>query len=1528
MFLSLALLVAPVAGEIPEGLPQDPGRLARHLSRMLGDGLYLEFDGIWDQLSDEEKAAVDEIWKQMEREAQERDRRRDAQLRELAGDEWEAHMAAFFTSTLFDTETGFDAAYVGNLQVLEQVTAKSEEELAREAQHAEWDERAAADVARNKARKIGRDLRETYGEAAGELTGVRFHDFQTETFHKMAGLMMQDAHMGQILQVRYQVNLLKIGDGQAAQGNFASMSPAEVLQQVVAINREIGNLRLADEDDPKIAELQAQRAELLALPGVADSEAAQALRANAIAALIPLAHNVSNAKAAWEDTETRHRQYDEAAALLRLIKSQPPPGSNEAAWDAWLAEQARLEAILADPVTRADVTAARTAYYQALDQSPFLNAQITLGDFEGPFWQFLTYGHSPEENEAAFDLAIDFIDQATLEVMDQYGTIVEVTPLIETYGSPAFGALRQQLATDLQYTGLENYFPALESLYQVHWADTELSRTMFDAGIGLAQIVIGGIIFLFPVTAPVLVPVELGLMTIQLGVEGGRFYIASQELTAAEQLAQSGAGSHVALGEYTDMMDARAGSFILVLGTAPLQVAGSAGALSAARQMKSAGTGRAAAALDDGSDAAAAGARTADDVDSAAAATAASAASRVDDAGMDFATFQAMSPEEQAAALATMSEAGKGRLVGQLSRADQNALAAALGRSELGGQLTAMMDMKNGLWYRTTAQGHLGLTDEGELLIVGEDFVPLIDDFPVDDLARGQFTNPLTGELEPIILDIPRKGFYTENMTQAQIDALFARTGPLTQEEILQKADLIYSGRAPNAGIDAETRAILREEMRNHIIHTVNKGPLTMEQEMRLANAFGGDPPPVTASAPAVSAPPPFIANPGWSDPRVPVGGLPRWLRGMGAGDDVLPPSFLQAPTPAPPPGAAGMSDIATGAATDLGPVAPVVRQPANAGAVDPNISDIPTDMVNPGARAAAEGTQSAPAAGAADPAISDIPTSMGTGNAASTPLDSTTTMSRPGIIVHLEPGAFDGVPPSRWPLWMNFGLKGFYVGNCLGETSADCPEVPRAVILSVPAERTDEISGLLQDSPEVAWAGPDSDRLRQGTPNDPLYGSRGSWNQAYDDQWAIKRVGFTAGPDSAWSLVPRNPRPVVVAVIDTGVAWNHRDLDAGQMWTNADEIPGNRIDDDRNGYVDDILGWNFLDETNLPWDFDGHGTLVASLIAARSDNGVGIAGINPGARIMALKALDNSGRGRASSVAEAIVYAAANGARVINLSVGGLDLTPTEQAAIDYARSTGVVVVAAAGNEGISLDGYGPAGADNVLTVAATGIDDRPVLANQGRQVDLAAPGVDVLGLRAIATDLMGHGLDIEYAAGGNIVGESRSYYRASGTSFAAPIVAGVASLLLSSRPDLTDLEVERLLEQSADDIAVPGFDHYTGYGMLDAVAALRGDPDFYIHSRIDGVGAVRSEGKLFVEVYGTSAADRLGASWIELGPGTNPETWVQATESSDRPVTDGLLGAIDASLLRGHALWTLRLVTEHADGRAREARYELKLE
>ncbi len=226
-----------------------------------------------------------------------------------------------------------------------------------------------------------------------------------------------------------------------------------------------------------------------------------------------------------------------------------------------------------------------------------------------------------------------------------------------------------------------------------------------------------------------------------------------------------------------------------------------------------------------------------------------------------------------------------------------------------------------------------------------------------------------------------------------------------------------------------------------------------------------------------------------------------------------------------------------------------------------------------------------------------------------------------------------------------------------------------------------------------VATATPDFRVRLQATPNDTSYAS----------QWALEN-GNDADIDAtqAWSYGTSSS--VVVAVIDTGIDYNHVDL-ATNIWTNTREIAGNGVDDDRNGYTDDVRGWNFVNNTNNPMDDNGHGTHVAGTIGAVGNNGLGISGIAWSVKVMALKFMDATGSGMLSDAVAAIDYARVNGAKIINASWGGGGFTSALQSAITRFQNAGGIFVAAAGNEGANnaTTASYPANYSGVISVAAS---------------------------------------------------------------------------------------------------------------------------------------------------------------------------------------------------------------------------------
>jgi subtilisin family serine protease len=271
--------------------------------------------------------------------------------------------------------------------------------------------------------------------------------------------------------------------------------------------------------------------------------------------------------------------------------------------------------------------------------------------------------------------------------------------------------------------------------------------------------------------------------------------------------------------------------------------------------------------------------------------------------------------------------------------------------------------------------------------------------------------------------------------------------------------------------------------------------------------------------------------------------------------------------------------------------------------------------------------------------------------------------------------------------------------------------------------------------------------------------------------EWNINAIG---APE-AWAA-GYSGQGVTVAVIDTGVDLDHPDL-VNNLFVNHGEIPGNGIDDDGNGFVDDVHGYDFADVDANPDDVTGHGTHVAGIIAA-SRNGFGATGVAPNATILPVRVLGSNGTGSTNAVAAGIRYAAEMGADIINLSLGG-GYSRAIDVAIDYAHSLGSLIVAAAGNESAAVPSFPArfsATDSNVISVGAT--------SSSGA---LAGFSNDVGGSGAIQVDAPGVGIFSTYVGGG--------FATLSGTSMASPHVAGLAALMLSSNPSLTSPELRALL-------------------------------------------------------------------------------------------------------------------------------------
>ncbi|PLX30572.1 MAG: hypothetical protein C0600_08030 [Ignavibacteria bacterium] len=425
--------------------------------------------------------------------------------------------------------------------------------------------------------------------------------------------------------------------------------------------------------------------------------------------------------------------------------------------------------------------------------------------------------------------------------------------------------------------------------------------------------------------------------------------------------------------------------------------------------------------------------------------------------------------------------------------------------------------------------------------------------------------------------------------------------------------------------------------------------------------------------------------------------------------------------------------------------------------------------------------------------------------------------------------------------------------------------------------------------------------------------------DSAWSAQWGIQRIRIT----EAWE-VTRGATDIVIGVIDTGIDFDHPDLRT-QHWINTaedhngdgffqpwpvaelrDGITGDLdgVDDDGNGFVDDVLGYDFVDQPQVsnaaggdyfeqdavPYDEMGHGSSVAGIVAAATDNGIGIAGVAPGCRIMTLRAFDARGIGAESDVARALAYAVANGVRVVNMSFGDVVYSRVLRDVIRYAYARGVVLVSSAGNSQ-SYELHYPSAYDETISVSATASND--VLAgfsNYGQTIDLAAPGSDIL-----TTDTEGR------------------YITFFGTSASTPFVSGVAALILTRHPEFSPEDVRGVLIASAEDLGKQGWDDRYGAGLLRADRAVALDNPSVI--RITTPRTDFATDQQNIVVRGTAASPVMRGYRLQYGMGENPLRWNDLTDLVPRQAVAETLAVWDVSAL-ADTTYTLRLAAESDKG------------
>lgn len=345
--------------------------------------------------------------------------------------------------------------------------------------------------------------------------------------------------------------------------------------------------------------------------------------------------------------------------------------------------------------------------------------------------------------------------------------------------------------------------------------------------------------------------------------------------------------------------------------------------------------------------------------------------------------------------------------------------------------------------------------------------------------------------------------------------------------------------------------------------------------------------------------------------------------------------------------------------------------------------------------------------------------------------------------------------------------------------------------VLSVPADQVLEKVAAYQKNPNVEYAEPNYVVHAVQGPNDP----------DYSKQWALNNTGEVEGtPDAdidweeAWTyLMGASMADVVIAIVDSGIDPGHPDLN--------DKL---------------VAGYDFVDDDSDPKDGYGHGTHVSGIAAAETHNFEGIAGVAfpLNIKIMPVRVLDDSGIGTTSDVAEGIIWAADQGAKAINLSLGTYFRSRTLRNAVNYAWDSGCVLAAAAGNDGNPRKLY-PASYPNAMSVGATDSTDTIAsFSNHNDEVDVSAPGVHVYS----TFPTYPFGLQEKYPD------KSCDYDYGSGTSMSTPHVAGLAALLFAQAPNRSNADVRGLIEQTANDLGEVGWDPYYGHGRIDAYQAVTG--------------------------------------------------------------------------------------------------------
>lgn len=417
--------------------------------------------------------------------------------------------------------------------------------------------------------------------------------------------------------------------------------------------------------------------------------------------------------------------------------------------------------------------------------------------------------------------------------------------------------------------------------------------------------------------------------------------------------------------------------------------------------------------------------------------------------------------------------------------------------------------------------------------------------------------------------------------------------------------------------------------------------------------------------------------------------------------------------------------------------------------------------------------------------------------------------------------------------------------------------------------------------------------------PNDPKY----------SDQWALPAVNAL----NSWRK--SSGKNVIIGVIDTGIDFNHDEFE-GQLWINSTEdinnngkfdpwpnsetrdgVTGdiNNIDEDGNGYIDDVIGYDFVDQETynigdflrhdyLPIDENAHGTIVSGVIAAKTNNSIGISGLAYDSKIMAIRAFDATGNAESDDIANAIIYAVRNGAQILNMSFGENFESYLIRDVIKYAYSQGVVMFASSGNNNWTLPHY-PSDFEEVICVGAINPSfTKYGFSNYGSMLDLVAPGQEI-----VTTDV------------------DNKYTTTNGTSLAAPYAAAAAALILEINPNFSPAQVKSILQETAIDLGEPKWDVQYGSGLVNPSAAV----DQVSGGNISITYPYREQNinsKEKLAVIGNATSNLFNSYKVKIGKGILPDEWIYETKLDSSAILNDTLAIIDISQFQD-SIYTLSL-------------------